>query len=124
MGIRPYVKSPDWSEGHHRGAAKCRGLLYDEKGNDLFFDDTELAMSVCNGTLDGTVCPRRTECLRVAMLNRENFGVWGGMTPHQRLRLRMRYPGMPERWTWRPEPQEQPVEISDEGEEAEWPAAA
>lgn len=123
MGIRPYVKAPDWSESHHRGPAKCRGYVFDEKDDDLFFDDAQLAMGICNGAYDGVICPRRTECLKVAMLNHENFGVWGGMTAPERLRLRLRYPGMPERWTWRPEPLMPSVPSAD-GEGAEWPEAA
>lgn len=71
----------------------------------MFFDNESLALDICNGIIDGTVCPRRTECLRVAMLNCEPYGVWGGMTAGDRLRLRARYPGMPERWTWRPKKQ-------------------
>ncbi len=127
MAIRPIVKLPDWSGGHHRGPAKCRGLLFDEKGQDVYFDTaTELAMAVCNGTIDGVVCPRRTECLRVAMINREAYGVWGGMTPHARLRLRLRYPGMPERWTWQPEPEDVEVRAVDAAPDGgtAWPAAA
>lgn len=110
MAIRPQVPAPDWSEAHHRGEAKCRRtpLYVGGRGPDLFFEDDYAAMDFCNGTEDGFVCPRRNECLRTAMQNRENYGIWGGMSANARLRLRLRYPGMPERWIWHPEGQPEP----------------
>ncbi|MEU1816056.1 WhiB family transcriptional regulator [Streptomyces roseifaciens] len=103
MGIRALTSAPDWSPGHHRGEAKCRDVsLRPTRRRDVFFDDEDLALAICNGNHDGIVCPRRTECLYVAMVNREAYGVWGGMTPGERLDMRLRYPGMPERWTWHP----------------------
>lgn len=101
MTLRPRG-APDWSEAHHRGPAKCRDLPAPERGHDIFFDAPYDALAVCNGGRDGIVCPRRTECLRAAMHNAEPYGVWGGMTAHDRLQLRLRFPGMPERWTWHP----------------------
>jgi hypothetical protein len=101
MTLRPRG-APDWSENHHRGPAKCRSLPQPDRGNDLFFDSPWTALAICNGTGDGVVCPRRTECLRAAMHNAEPYGVWGGMTAQDRLQMRLRYPGAPERWTWHP----------------------
>ncbi|MFE6745917.1 WhiB family transcriptional regulator [Kitasatospora purpeofusca] len=125
MAIRPAAPAPDWSEDHHRGAAKCRGIGAGPDGWDIFFEDFDLAMAVCNGSWDGRVCPRRTECLRVAMLNCENYGVWGGMTPADRLHLRLRYPGAPERWTWHPPGAgREPKPPAPEEGPAEWPTAA
>lgn len=118
MAIRPQVPAPDWSEAHHRGEAKCRRTPAYAGGADLFFEDDYSAMDYCNGTLDGLVCPRRNECLRTAMLNRENYGIWGGMSPEARLALRLRYPGMPERWIWHPE-----GEPETEPKDEEWLAA-
>ncbi|MFI9271839.1 WhiB family transcriptional regulator [Kitasatospora sp. NPDC052896] len=111
MAIRPRVPSPDWSEHHHRGAAKCRNLPEELADPETFFTNEELALEICNGTRDGIVCPRRLECLRNSMLNREAYGIWGGMRPADRLRMRMRYPNAPERWTWHPEQhlQEEPA---------------
>lgn len=101
MGIRAVVNAPNWSETHHRGEAKCRDTsLTPTRNRDVFFEDESLALAICNGTHDGQVCPRRTECLRTAMHNKENFGVWGGMNAKDRLEMRMRNPGMPERWIW------------------------
>ncbi|WP_188279356.1 WhiB family transcriptional regulator [Streptomyces sp. CBMA29] len=82
------------------------------RDHDPFFDSPLRAMDVCNGTRDGVVCPRRIECLRAAMHNSEPYGVWGGMTAYDRLQLRLRYPGMPERWTWHPH--RQPTQQEEE----------
>ncbi|WP_167503143.1 WhiB family transcriptional regulator [Streptomyces malaysiensis] len=120
MGIRAIAAAPNWSDTHHRGEAKCRDTsLAPTRSKDVFFEDENLALSICNGTYDGQVCPRRAECLRVAMVNRENYGIWGGMTPENRLRMRMRYPGKPERWIWHP-----PAEQDAPNKEEEWPAAS
>lgn len=35
-------------------------------------------------------CPVSTECLRHALTRPEEFGIWGGLTPHERERLRGR----------------------------------
>lgn len=103
MGIRALTGAPDWSTSHHCGEAKCRDeSLRPTRKRDLFFEDEELSLSICNGTYDGLVCPRRTECLHVSMVNKENYGVWGGMIPQERLDMRLKYPAMPERWTWHP----------------------
>jgi hypothetical protein len=111
MAIRPQVPAPDWSEAHHRGAAKCRRNSTTHGGPDLFFENDQAAMDFCNGRRDGEICPRRNECLRTAMQNRENYGIWGGMSPAARLTLRLRYPGMPERWIWRAEGQPDTEEL-------------
>lgn len=34
-------------------------------------------------------CPVTVACLRHALLGREQFGVWGGMTPRERRRARL-----------------------------------
>jgi hypothetical protein len=108
MAIFPTASAPDWSENHHRGPAKCRNSR-PTRGDDVFFDDEQLALAVCNGDFDGYICPRRTECLYVAMMNCEPFGVWGGMTPKERLQLRSRHPGMPEKWTWNHAHEDEPT---------------
>ncbi|MET8342425.1 WhiB family transcriptional regulator [Streptomyces microflavus] len=121
MGIRAVVNAPDWSGAHHRGEAKCRdSRLTPARDRDVFFEDEVLALDICNGTYDGQVCPRRTECLRVAMVNRENYGIWGGMTSGDRLAMRMRNPGRPERWIWHPHGEAEPPT----NEENQWPAAS
>ncbi|WP_369042200.1 WhiB family transcriptional regulator [Streptomyces sp. Midd1] len=121
MGIRAVINAPDWSPKHHRGEAKCRdNSLAPTRRRDVFFSDESLALDVCNGTYDGVICPRRAECLHVAMVNRENYGIWGGMTAADRLALRMRYPAMPWRWTWHPPSNE----VTLEQQETPWPHAS
>jgi hypothetical protein len=55
------------------------------------------------------------------MHNKEAYGVWGGMRPADRLRMRMKYPASPERWTWQPE---QLAEDATETMEEVWHEAA
>ncbi len=47
--------------------------------------DMKVAVAICR------TCPVRTECLDWAVSTGEHGGVWGGMTPNQRLRLRRRW---------------------------------
>ena len=50
--------------------------------------DMDPAVSFCNGTDDGNVCPIRDECLLFALTNNEKTGVWGGCTPPTRKAIR------------------------------------
>lgn len=65
------------------GEAACRGV-----SPDLFFPDrgesTAPAKAVCAG------CPVSDECLEYAIRGREMFGVFGGLSARERLRLRWR----------------------------------
>lgn len=54
---------------------------------ELFFPERpgvspRLAKQICAG------CPVRVECLEYALRNGERFGVWGGLSPKERARLR------------------------------------
>jgi WhiB family redox-sensing transcriptional regulator len=55
-----------------------------ESDPDLFFDSDSYRMAkrLCNR------CPVKTECLTVALVNTETFGVWGGLTPNERKTLK------------------------------------
>lgn len=61
--------------------AACRGmdpaLFFPQRGEVV-----AAAKAVCGG------CDVQAECLAYAMNNHENFGVWGGMSEHERRRLR------------------------------------
>lgn len=65
--------------------AACRPL-----DSDLFFpdraayrnSDVARAKAVCR------TCPVRQACLQAALDGREKIGIWGGMTPQERLSLR------------------------------------
>lgn len=59
---------------------------------DIFFDAAEddplveeQAKLICLG------CPVAAECLDEAMITREEYGIWGGMTPEERTRYRRRW---------------------------------
>ncbi|WP_329377594.1 WhiB family transcriptional regulator [Streptomyces sp. NBC_01716] len=69
----------EWS-----GRGACRAVDPDT----LFVQGQEQnrAKSVCLG------CQVRTECLAYALDNREEFGVWGGMTERERRALLRRRP--------------------------------
>lgn len=66
--------------------ALCKGL-----DPDTFFPSSKdsscnskikEAKKVCNG------CPVKLECLTHALVNRETYGIWGGMTERKISRLR------------------------------------
>jgi hypothetical protein len=52
---------------------------------DVFFSETQEALAralrLCQG------CPLRAACLEHALVRPELFGIWGGMTVGQRIRL-------------------------------------
>lgn len=57
---------------------------------DLFFGEGDKATTRRHNQLAKAVCARcpvRRECLEYAITNREPFGVWGGLTEHQRREL-------------------------------------
>lgn len=53
---------------------------------DWWFDEEtqELAKAICSN------CPLVEACLRYALSNKEEHGVWGGMTAEERWKLRKR----------------------------------
>jgi WhiB family redox-sensing transcriptional regulator len=61
--------------------AACQGV-----DSDLFFpergDDLSGAKAVCRQ------CPVREDCLEHALVNREHYGIWGGMSERERKRIR------------------------------------
>lgn len=72
------IPSMEWQRD-----AACAGV-----GSDVFFpgkyesDLVKQAQRICSG------CPVRTECLSWALERPEYFGTWGGMSEHQRKKLR------------------------------------
>ncbi|WP_330342659.1 WhiB family transcriptional regulator [Streptomyces sp. NBC_00557] len=72
------------TQAHWSEQAACRTADPEE-----MFADTarqKRAKAVCSG------CRVRTECLVDALDNREEFGVWGGMTERERRALLRRRP--------------------------------
>jgi len=76
-----WYERPAW----HASAA-CAGM-----DPDLFFfergDASTPAKEVCFGTRTRPACPVRRKCLDYALVRREKFGLWGGLTERQRRRL-------------------------------------
>jgi WhiB family redox-sensing transcriptional regulator len=70
------VKKGTWTD-----QAACRGT-----DTEIFYpanqDEEAEALSIC------ATCPVRAQCLDYAIFNRETYGIWGGMTPEQRRRIR------------------------------------
>lgn len=70
-----------------RQYAKCAGMYgvffpEDERGPRVAYPK-----SICHG-LDGEEpCPIREACLEYALENKEQFGVWGGYTTRERMRI-------------------------------------
>lgn len=69
---------PRWQE-----QAECRRPEYD-KVRDLWFSDSKqgdvaYAVDICNGA-----CPVRAACALYALEEREEHGIWGGLTEGQR----------------------------------------
>ena len=68
--------------------------------SDLWFEDYpskyDPVFKIC------AECPVQEQCLRASFDNREEFGIWGGMSAHERNRIEPRYRKKPirERDTW------------------------
>lgn len=50
--------------------------------------EEKAAAHVCNAGNRGKPCPIRDRCLETALDSEERHGVWGGLTPQERNRLR------------------------------------
>lgn len=61
--------------------AACAGgdpaLFFPERGAS-----TREAKMICRG------CPVQGECMEYALVNREKFGIWGGLSERERRRIR------------------------------------
>ena len=60
-----------------------------EIGGDYWFPEqnsspmeTKIAKSVCNS------CAHKIECMEWGIVNEKEFGIWGGLTPVERGRIR------------------------------------
>lgn len=103
MVIQSRVTPPDWTdeEGGGEEGARCRNFKVsrDPDGlvrNDAWFQDAENALPNCNGEFTDSPCPLRRQCLRMALVNNDQHGVFGGMTVPQRRWIRRNVPR--DRW--------------------------
>ena len=84
---RSTFTSPNWNWQDH---ARCSGedlvLFYGEDGEQRPEREVREAKAkrICRG------CPVKTECLTEAFREAPQFGVWGGMTPDERVGERRR----------------------------------
>lgn len=125
MVIQSRITPPDWTDeaGGGEEGARCRRfpVSRDPDGivrNDAWFQDAENALAVCNGEYQDSTCPLRRTCLKVALVNNDQNGVWGGMTGPQRRWIRRNVPR--ERWvddTWLRENVPEPGYFTNLGDE-------
>ena len=96
MVLRSRVSAPDWSAGDDPDReAKCRKhpLPTDHREqDDPWFSQERDAVHICNGTYDDKVCPMRDSCLHRALVNNEQYGVFGGLMVVQRRWIRRHIP--------------------------------
>lgn len=80
--ITDLIQPPAWHE-----EAACLDM-----DRDIFFEESKnswlmlQAKMVCIGNKTSEECPVRLECLQAGM--KESWGVFGGMSPHERARLK------------------------------------
>jgi hypothetical protein len=91
MVLKSRRRSPDWSaDGDRELEAKCRRFEV-QRDRDPWFDDEEQAVEICRGSSDGVECPMRAKCLGMALVNNEQFGVFGGFHLVQRRWIRKHF---------------------------------
>jgi WhiB family redox-sensing transcriptional regulator len=66
-----------------RQAAACEG-----SPSNVFYPENEFEMAAAKAIC--ARCPVRNVCLETALRNNERYGVWGGLTPRERTRVRRR----------------------------------
>lgn len=100
MVLRLRREAPSWRGAKCLGSAYRDGDTYEDPwfGGDNEDDEAEQeaemeeARAVCNGDIDGRVCPIREQCLIFALTNNERYGVWGGTSEEDRRAIRKKYP--------------------------------
>lgn len=69
-------------------------VFFPERDDD---DATPRAEKVSTAKAVCALCPVRAQCLQAALDSNERFGVWGGLTTHERDRLQGTKPPRPPR---------------------------
>lgn len=104
MVLKPRAEAPQW-DGYGNGDQSAKCLSHPPtREHDPWFSSEELsAAAICNGSKDGRMCPLRDKCLTWALINNEQYGVWGGMLPHDRRAMRLAKRVNPYlEWLWHP----------------------
>lgn len=78
--VRTFAPLGDWVE-----QALCA-----EVDGDLWYPDANNGLNGREAKAICGECEVRTECLEYAMRNGEQDGIWGGLSPQQRVRLRQK----------------------------------
>lgn len=120
MVLKLRTNPPNWEKGNCHAdvtmnKATSAGKHYEEDSILTGFNYPEDALAECNNF----ACPIREACLEFALINNEQYGVWGGSTPAQRLHMRRNIEK--ENWQWKnliPLPAAKQF-VEEEGEE--WP---
>lgn len=80
------IYDPTSSKWMDDPGVKCKhngAIFYPDRPSS----DVAKAKAICNGALDGVICPRRTECAQYAITHHESHGVWGGMSERDRRKV-------------------------------------
>ena len=101
MRTNPRLRRPGFDEEAWRSQAACS-----EMGTDLFFPVGEFVDGAARQirhvkTICGR-CPVQLHCLAYALATNQEDGVWGGLAPSERRRLRRLQRLRRSRWTWDP----------------------
>jgi WhiB family redox-sensing transcriptional regulator len=71
-------KNPEWMK-----SARCR-----EVDTEIFYPDKSDAATGTHARKVCISCEVKVECLEYALSNNELFGIWGGLNPKSRQRIR------------------------------------
>ncbi len=82
------VPEPDMDHPSWRELAACLRL---EEGEVDFFPDPEDVGAIAVAKAVCATCPVAEECLAYAIETNQSEGIWGGLTPKERARLRRRW---------------------------------
>jgi hypothetical protein len=85
---------PPRRQGNWKPLGAC-GPVFAETGEDVWFgpDQHDSGTQIPKETADRARrvcrrCPVRAECLLAAMETDDQHGIWGGLTPYQRTRIK------------------------------------
>lgn len=121
MVLRLRMNPPDWSKGKCHDDVKMdrslsSGKHYDDDAQITGHEYPDDALEECNNI----PCPIREQCLLFALVNNEQYGVWGGADESQRMYMRRRI--SKEEWEWDNLPPRKlaEVELAIEEETKDW----
>ncbi|GAB3580307.1 hypothetical protein GCM10027445_50400 [Amycolatopsis endophytica] len=89
---RPRTPAVSWGDldvSRNELAWRAQAACRDDRAPQVFFPEQggRAAKTVARAKQRCTGCPVRAECLNYALARREGFGIWGGLTAHERRAL-------------------------------------